>query len=177
MRRCPKCGIAKSLDDFYRLKIKTASGEYRRYPYCRKCTCAMQNVRYHANKPLVKERVAEEWRRLGTPKAAYLRRTYGISADDYMHHIAYGGGACWICGRVPPVRKTKGGRPLVTALHVDHDHVTVHIRGMLCHSCNIGLGMFMDDPRILSAALHYLKRNLNTGFPPAYTARGPLHAG
>lgn len=54
---------------------------------------------------------------------------------------------CAICGSAPGAR----------ALHVDHDHRTGQTRGLLCHSCNIGLGMFRDSPVLLRGATAYLK--------------------
>jgi hypothetical protein len=57
---------------------------------------------------------------------------------------------CHICGREPG---TSGrGRS-----HVDHDHATGVIRGMLCHGCNISLGYFQDNPETLLQAVRYLE--------------------
>lgn len=46
--------------------------------------------------------------------------------------------------------------------NIDHDHETRAVRGLLCRTCNIGLGYFRDDPELMTVALQYLKR----GGPP-----------
>ena len=42
-------------------------------------------------------------------------------------------------------------------LAVDHDHKTGKIRGLLCISCNVGLGHFQDDVELLRSAILYLQ--------------------
>lgn len=41
-------------------------------------------------------------------------------------------------------------------LHVDHDHVTDTVRGLLCRTCNLGLGMLGDSIEKLQLAMDYL---------------------
>lgn len=39
---------------------------------------------------------------------------------------------------------------------IDHDHLTGAVRGVLCRPCNLGLGYFRDNPRVLVSAITYL---------------------
>jgi hypothetical protein len=74
-----------------------------------------------------------------------LKRRYGLSLADFDAILAYQGGACAIC------RERFMGTP-----HVDHDHDTRVVRGLLCSGCNRGLGCFDDDVDIMQAAIDYL---------------------
>lgn len=59
---------------------------------------------------------------------------------------------CEICA----VELTKGVlKP--TLFSVDHNHKTGRVRGVLCQSCNAGLGMFKDDITIMLKAIKYLQ--------------------
>ncbi len=62
------------------------------------------------------------------------------------------GGKCAICGATP--EGDKYGR----RFHLDHDHATGVVRGVLDINCNHGLGKFGDDPDRLRAAADYLER-------------------
>lgn len=42
--------------------------------------------------------------------------------------------------------------------HIDHDHETDEVRGLLCQTCNWGLGHFHDDPQLLREAADYLEK-------------------
>jgi len=42
------------------------------------------------------------------------------------------------------------------SLHVDHDHGTGEIRGLLCVRCNNALGLFREDPDLLKRAARYV---------------------
>jgi hypothetical protein len=60
-------------------------------------------------------------------------------------------GRCAICGVLE--EDAARGR-----LAVDHDHETNAIRGLLCNNCNVGLGHFKDNEKLLLAAIEYLAR-------------------
>lgn len=83
----------------------------------------------------------KRWARTG-----HLRRLYGMSDEDYQSMLAGQRNSCAIC-LVPATEK----------LHVDHDHETTQVRGLLCGKCNTGLGLFSDSPELLQAAASYLE--------------------
>ena len=75
----------------------------------------------------------------------YHLSRYGITVDDFKAMLTAQGGTCAICGDAPERR-----------LHVDHDHRTGQVRGLLCTGCNKGIGCFRDDPDRLRGAIRYL---------------------
>ncbi|OFW52614.1 MAG: hypothetical protein A2146_03735 [Actinobacteria bacterium RBG_16_67_10] len=80
----------------------------------------------------------------------YMREyLYGIKPAEFDALLDSQGGRCAICRT-----ETAGGKG---GWHVDHDHATGRIRGLLCHGCNIALGYFRDDPDRLRAAMAYLE--------------------
>ena len=81
-------------------------------------------------------------------KKSQLKNSYGISLDNYLMLLEQQNNMCAICNRHKDELKR--------SLHVDHDHKTNDIRGLLCHNCNIGLGLFKDDIKILEKAIRYL---------------------
>lgn len=60
------------------------------------------------------------------------------------------GGVCAIC---------QGVNPTGSRLSVDHNHATGVIRGLLCSSCNRGIGYLKDDVALVAAALSYLQQH------------------
>lgn len=78
---------------------------------------------------------------------------YGLSSIDYESMYEAQGGGCAICGR------EDSGVVNRQLLCVDHDHDTGEVRGLLCDSCNNGLGRFKDSPELLMSALQYLQRH------------------
>lgn len=79
---------------------------------------------------------------------------YGITEADYYAMLRAQDYRCPICGTTEPGGQ---GRNRSSGWHIDHDHKTGKVRGLLCHNCNIGLGNFKDSTTALAAAIEYLK--------------------
>jgi hypothetical protein len=47
-----------------------------------------------------------------------------------------------------------------TIKELDHNHVTLEVRGWLCHKCNKGLGLFKDNPALLEKAQQWITKKL-----------------
>lgn len=92
--------------------------------------------------------------KLGLPEGANLSVSrlgkYRLSAGQFAAMAKAQKMVCAICRQAPP----KGAG----SLHVDHNHATGAVRGLLCGYCNRGLGEFRDNPVLLKLASEYLTR-------------------
>lgn len=160
---CNVCERTKPLDQF-----RSRKGRTSRAGYCLDCEKQKRRSWYEANREQVMAKV-KEWTRQNPDKVSAYRRTsrarrlgeeqermreriltgYGMSAEQYAALLESQGGTCAICER--PERTGRN-------MPVDHCHETGQVRGLLCTSCNLGLGRFADDPTRLRAAADYLER-------------------
>jgi hypothetical protein len=160
---CKKCGAVKPLEAFY----STPGTRDGRRGDCIECNLADKAARHRANPEPARERTREwnlspenrakteanharyraDGRKRISDRRSYLKRTYGITLEEYDAKLAEQGGACAVCGREP--------RPDIS-LHVDHDHVTGAIRGLLCFRCNVAIGLISEDRNNLAAIERYL---------------------
>lgn len=92
-------------------------------------------------------------------KHYYYFMKYGLTEDLHQELKNIQENKCAICGSKPD----KGTTTNSNELHIDHDHETNEVRGLLCHFCNVGLGQFKDNEQLLFAAIQYLRQ------PPAST--------
>jgi hypothetical protein len=80
----------------------------------------------------------------GGARSFWLNRRYRVDAAQVAWMVLQQGGVCALC---------TSGKPE----HVDHDHRTKRVRGILCFNCNRGLGKFGDDVELMSRAVDYLE--------------------
>lgn len=155
LKRCRACREVLPLDRF---------GSYNRgtdglRPWCKTCTNAKNVIherktrsKYPSEHAARKLAEKHQWIKNNPEKYALgvrknnLRR-YGLTPETFDEMLYQQGGICKICKK-----------PLVQGrdLHVDHDHETGAVRGLLCNNCNVGLGAFRDSPDLLTAATQYL---------------------
>ena len=91
--------------------------------------------------------------RLSNPestKQSQRKTVYGITNDQYQYMIDVHNNRCAIC-KVEFSEDSKN-----TKIHIDHDHSTNTVRGLLCGDCNLGLGRFKDNTELLLEAINYL---------------------
>ncbi len=84
--------------------------------------------------------------RRGPQRNARLQRDYGITHAQYVEMEIAQDGRCAICHKRPAGH-----------LHIDHDHATGKVRGLLCGNCNTALGLLQDEPHLLDRAAEYLR--------------------
>jgi hypothetical protein len=78
---------------------------------------------------------------------------YGLSGEALARLTAEQGGRCAVCEMVPSGKGKKS-----QTLHVDHDHATGIVRGLLCDKCNRAIGLMGDSATTLTRAAMYLVR-------------------
>ncbi len=140
---CPKCQEVKPLCEFY--IYKTGKNVGRLYGYCKECR-KIYNQTYSTNNR-EKNRLRKLKYYQDNPERSRLimiKYLYGLSEEEYKALPK----KCGICGSVEN-------------LNVDHNHITGKVRGVLCGTCNRGIGMFKDSSWLLIRSAFYILKNSN----------------
>jgi hypothetical protein len=160
---CRKCNQEKPLSEFYEQADMRDGHRHN----CKSCHLAAHQVWYERNRQFEMDRV-NAWRKRNPERVSesrrrrkasdperyryrdregHLRRKYGLTQNLFEALVAAQLGNCAICGANEDLE-----------LHVDHDHRTKKVRGLLCGKCNKAIGLLNDDPHLLEAAKQYLER-------------------
>lgn len=134
MKTCTKC--AKDWPEEYFFITDKKSG--RRRGDCKFCV----NERTKRLREANPEKTAE------IRLAANRKHKYGVTRQDVYRMLEENGGTCAICPTVIDYMSA----------HVDHCHDTGKVRGLLCKTCNWGIGHFKNDVEYLRKAILYLER-------------------
>jgi len=138
---CATCGRAFPEVQFYVRRRETSHGDKRFWQSsCKDCTRTRRRITQNSTNAVG----------LTRSRQYYLKRRYGITPEQWDAIWEAQGRRCGSCKS--PATDGK-------YWHVDHNHRTGKVRGILCHGCNTGLGNFRDDPARLQAAIHYLEAN------------------
>lgn len=169
IKSCSRCGETKPVSEFSKHRGYKDGFRYE----CKKCSVVEvlaydkkhpegKNSRNKTYRDSHKEKVnglSRKHRNMPKNKEkqkAYIRnwhlvKTYGITSEDYNNMFIEQGGRCAICGKHQTEFKKR--------LAVDHCHDTGKVRGLLCDSCNNGIGKLKDDIQLLTNAIKYLEQS------------------
>lgn len=87
----------------------------------------------------------------------HLKKAYGLTMEQYESMLVAQHGVCATCHKPETTLSHWNGN--AKRLHVDHDHVTGKVRGLLCGRCNAALGHAGDSITTLLALVQYLQRH------------------
>ncbi len=156
-KSCTKCGEVKPFTDF------PSYPGGRPKSWCRACQTSHVREKRHATPKIYKRRqpnptlTPKKYPVLPEARRRWkLKEKFGITQQDYDAMGEAQGYRCAICNQ--PERRTIRGNVIVLA--VDHNHATGKVRGLLCHACNVGVGMFRESPELLQNAIEYIQLHL-----------------
>ena len=122
-RYCRVCGEFKPPEDFAFHKHKSHYGGFQALHFCKPC---------------------EKRKKL----EAHLKRTYGLSWQDYTDMVISQDNKCYLCGEGPSDKYDR--------LVVDHCHKTNAVRKLLCRMCNTYLAKIEACPNYFKKVSSYL---------------------
>ncbi len=157
MKFCRKCNTPKPLDAFGK-DSKRKGGVTSACKNCRNKNSYKWNKENpdkvkEANKlhKLTRKEYYSDPERKLKYRNLDLQRRFGVTHTEYENMLKSQNGACAICKKF---RLNKGKKHMA----IDHCHKTGKVRGVLCHICNRGLGMFDDSQDLLTQAIEYLAK-------------------
>jgi hypothetical protein len=130
MKRCKKCGNDQEDSCFY--AHKKAKDGLREV--CKTCSSTESKSYQTLNKEKIRIRVAS--------------KKYGINAEWYYKTLSNQNNSCAGCNRA-----------FVDVPHVDHDHTTGQVRGLLCGSCNRAIGLLQENTDTMIRLVGYLNQH------------------
>lgn len=135
MKTCTKCGESKSREEFNKSSHRKDGLQY----YCRTC-CNARKAEYDRS-------IGGKERR----RVRYNKQKYNLEPTEFTAMLEAQDYRCAICTEELDIAHGKKG------YHIDHNHSSGEVRGILCRYCNIALGYLKDSPLNAQAATRYLE--------------------
>jgi hypothetical protein len=132
-KTCTVCNSSKHISEYHN---RTSASDGKCYR-CKSCDAIARN----------KWRVNNIDRAKRSDREKLLKNRYNISLKEYETLLEKQNFTCAICRQQDSTK----------SLAVDHDHITGNIRGLLCSSCNRGLGLLGDSVEAIKDVLKYLE--------------------
>ena len=133
---CKKCKVSKPILEFY----KTTDRKSGHKSICKECIKA--DPVSDERKKYMKEYGAKH----------HLKSTYNLTTEQYNDLLIKQNHKCAICS-VDEKEAPKG------KLFVDHCHATNKVRELLCHNCNVSIGLLKESITTLTKAIAYLDKH------------------
>lgn len=133
LKTCPDCKETLFVESFGSSKSRYDGKQ----TYCKDCSAKQARMRYAKNSEAIKARMRIRW----------YERKYGITYQKKIDMFNEQNGLCAIC---------EVKMDLDNKCHVDHDHTTGAVRGLLCNKCNSGLH-YVENKNYYEKAKEYLK--------------------
>ncbi len=144
---CKKCEEKKEIGEFQFTDKKRGYT----HSYCRKCKNKIRQVKREIEGgEYLRYKNGRGKNRVQDAKACKFKK-HKITKEDYNIMFESQNYECVIC------RKDLKNLDSKHSPHIDHCHITGKVRGILCHKCNPGLGMFEDNIEYLKSAIEYLE--------------------
>jgi hypothetical protein len=137
-KECLSCKKLLPVDSFFKDSNKKDGLQC----YCKQCRSSKVRDWKKANPEAYKS----------INRKAQIKAKYGMSYADFDSFLNKQEHKCAICGTYNPNHISSQWR-------IDHCHNTGKVRGLLCSSCNLGLGHFKDSIEVLVSAINYLQNS------------------
>lgn len=162
-KRCPDC-----LRDLDEKEFRTTINKQRKAAgkkyigVCKRCRYC-ENERYKKFYYKHHPRMLAEARIKGKKRYDGNYRAYGLTKEQYDRMVEASNNTCYLCGGPPNLSKSR--------LCIDHCKETGIVRGLLCTTCNLGIGNLKHDTDLLRKSAEYLERSRK--FQSLATKEGP----
>lgn len=156
---CISCGNARDTDEFYK-RLDSPDGLRNE---CRQCRIKESHQYYFLHHKKQKQAHNDLYHK--KTRHEIIFKKYGLRKEEYERLSVSQNDCCAICYK-----------QMKWYLHVDHNHQTNKIRGLLCQNCNVGIGYFKENPELLRSAIAYLLKHsapsLQTSKEEVYATQG-----